>query len=234
MGQEESRSEEMDLAQIQELCILFMKECPSGALHLHEFKRIFGVPSSSAEESLYMETIFRSFDTNNVRSSRLHALGSRLWALGSGLLAAGSWLGWLVGTALPSLMYFNCILDFACRTTHWTSWSTLPHCISSCGGTWRTDSSGPSRCTTRTGTGSWTAMRSSGSSRSDPPWLTQGTEHTSPLSATELLPGIVFTYLMGLAPAGVMSYLSASGSISGLGLTRIYPNWHLAHLHSYF
>lgn len=67
MGQEESRSEEMDLAQIQELCIVFMKECPSGALHLHEFKRIFGVPSSSAEESLYIETIFHSFDTNRVR-----------------------------------------------------------------------------------------------------------------------------------------------------------------------
>ncbi|XP_071373327.1 guanylyl cyclase-activating protein 2-like [Centroberyx affinis] len=64
MGQEESHSEEMDLAQIQDLCIIFMKECPSGALHLHEFKRIFGVPSSSEEESLYIETIFRSFDTN--------------------------------------------------------------------------------------------------------------------------------------------------------------------------
>ncbi|XP_032366345.1 guanylyl cyclase-activating protein 2 [Etheostoma spectabile] len=41
-----------------------MKECPSGALHLHEFKRIFGVPNRSAEESLYIETIFNSFDTN--------------------------------------------------------------------------------------------------------------------------------------------------------------------------
>lgn len=69
MGQEESRTEEMDLAQIQELCIMFMKECPSGALHLHEFKRIFGVPSTSAEESLYIETIFRSFDTNKVKKS---------------------------------------------------------------------------------------------------------------------------------------------------------------------
>lgn len=67
MGQEESHSEEMDLEKIQELCIIFMKECPSGALHLHEFKRIFGVPSSSAEESLYMETIFNSFDTNKVK-----------------------------------------------------------------------------------------------------------------------------------------------------------------------
>ncbi|XP_077420995.1 guanylate cyclase activator 1g [Vanacampus margaritifer] len=64
MGQEESHSEEIDLAQIQELCIIFMKECPSGALHLHEFKRIFGVPSTSAEESLFIETIFHSFDTN--------------------------------------------------------------------------------------------------------------------------------------------------------------------------
>lgn len=73
MGQDESRPEELDLAQIQELCILFMKECPSGALHLHEFKRIFGVPSSSVEESLYIETIFRSFDTNKVkRAVRLH------------------------------------------------------------------------------------------------------------------------------------------------------------------
>ncbi|CAL8352545.1 unnamed protein product [Merluccius merluccius] len=64
MGQEESHIEEVDLAQIQELCIIFMKECPSGALHLHEFKKIFGVPSSSEEESMYIETIFRSFDTN--------------------------------------------------------------------------------------------------------------------------------------------------------------------------
>uniref|UniRef100_A0A668RZL5 EF-hand domain-containing protein n=1 Tax=Oreochromis aureus TaxID=47969 RepID=A0A668RZL5_OREAU len=39
-------------------------ECPSGALHLHELKKIFGVSSSSVEESLFIETIFNSFDTN--------------------------------------------------------------------------------------------------------------------------------------------------------------------------
>lgn len=160
MGQEESRSEEMDLAQIQELCILFMKECPSGALHLHEFKRIFGVPSSSAEESLYIETIFRSFDTNQVRG---RDPASGLWPLGSGLQA----------------LFFQRILFSACRTTRWTSWSTWRHCTSSCGGTWRTDSSGPSRCTTRTGTGSWTATRSSGSSRSDLRSDPQNRIHTS-------------------------------------------------------
>lgn len=71
MGQDESRTEELDLAQIHELCLVFMKECPSGALHLHEFKRIFGVQSSSVEESLYIETIFHSFDTNKVKRSVL-------------------------------------------------------------------------------------------------------------------------------------------------------------------
>lgn len=71
MGQDESRTEELDLSQIQELCLLFMKECPSGALHLHEFKRIFGVQSTSVEESLYIETIFHSFDTNKVKRSVL-------------------------------------------------------------------------------------------------------------------------------------------------------------------
>jgi len=69
MGQEESHSEEIELAQIQELCIIFLKECPSGALHLHEFKKIFGVQSTSAEESLYLETIFSSFDTNQVKDA---------------------------------------------------------------------------------------------------------------------------------------------------------------------
>uniref|UniRef100_A0A3B3DKN7 Guanylate cyclase activator 1g n=1 Tax=Oryzias melastigma TaxID=30732 RepID=A0A3B3DKN7_ORYME len=58
---------EVDSAQVQELCIIFLKQCPSGALHLHEFKRIFGVQSSSSEESIFLETIFRSFDTNRVR-----------------------------------------------------------------------------------------------------------------------------------------------------------------------
>ncbi|KAM9318777.1 guanylate cyclase activator 1g [Pholidichthys leucotaenia] len=67
MGQGESHSEEdkqVDLTDIHGLCVIFMKECPSGSLFLHEFKRIFGVPSSSVEESLFMETIFDSFDTN--------------------------------------------------------------------------------------------------------------------------------------------------------------------------
>lgn len=102
MGQEESHTEELDLARIQELCIIFMKECPSGALHLHEFKRIFGVPSSSAEESLYIETIFHSFDTNKVN----HA---------AALHRGASFASVVTAVLRPS------------RITHWISWSMWQH-----------------------------------------------------------------------------------------------------------
>uniref|UniRef100_A0AAY4CJU9 EF-hand domain-containing protein n=1 Tax=Denticeps clupeoides TaxID=299321 RepID=A0AAY4CJU9_9TELE len=66
MGQSQgSGNQEVALDQIQELYRRFASECPSGKLHLHEFKRIFGVSSeSSAEESAYMENVFRSFDSN--------------------------------------------------------------------------------------------------------------------------------------------------------------------------
>ncbi|XP_042345739.1 guanylyl cyclase-activating protein 2-like [Plectropomus leopardus] len=67
MGQEQSGVEdkEVTLQHIQELYRKFASECPSGNLHLHEFKRIFGISSNSTEEeSAYMDNVFRSFDTN--------------------------------------------------------------------------------------------------------------------------------------------------------------------------
>ncbi|XP_076128468.1 guanylate cyclase activator 1g [Alosa pseudoharengus] len=64
MGQCQSEDEEVELSQIQALYTAFMQECPSGALHLHEFRKIFGIPSSSETECLYMERIFKSFDKN--------------------------------------------------------------------------------------------------------------------------------------------------------------------------
>lgn len=68
MGQTQSdEDEEVRLADIQPLYIVFMKECPSGALHLHEFRKIFGIRSTSEDEALFIETIFKSFDTNRVR-----------------------------------------------------------------------------------------------------------------------------------------------------------------------
>lgn len=69
MGQSQSGTEkEVDLQNIQELYRKFASECPSGNLHLHEFKKIFGINSSSTEEeAAYMENVFRSFDANKVR-----------------------------------------------------------------------------------------------------------------------------------------------------------------------
>lgn len=68
MGQTQSEVEtEVTLQNIQELYRKFASECPSGNLHLHEFKKIFGINSSSTEEEVaYMENVFRSFDTNRV------------------------------------------------------------------------------------------------------------------------------------------------------------------------
>ncbi|XP_029316265.1 guanylyl cyclase-activating protein 2-like [Cottoperca gobio] len=66
MGQAQtSTDQEVTLKHIQELYRKFASECPSGNLHLHEFKRIFRINSNSTEEeSAYIEHLFRSFDTN--------------------------------------------------------------------------------------------------------------------------------------------------------------------------
>ncbi|XP_015250456.1 PREDICTED: guanylyl cyclase-activating protein 2-like [Cyprinodon variegatus] len=66
MGQVQATSEkEVTLQHIQELYRKFTSECPSGNLHLHEFKKIFGVNSKSPEEELaFIELVFKSFDTN--------------------------------------------------------------------------------------------------------------------------------------------------------------------------
>lgn len=68
MGQVHSDADnEVTLQNIQELYSKFTTECPSGKMHLHEFKKVFGGNSSTTEEeSAYMENVFRSFDTNKV------------------------------------------------------------------------------------------------------------------------------------------------------------------------
>ncbi|KAM6949964.1 guanylyl cyclase-activating protein 2-like [Lycodopsis pacificus] len=66
MGQAQSGTEkEVTLQHIQGLHRKFATECPSGNLHLHECRRIFGINrNSTEEESAYMENLFRSFDMN--------------------------------------------------------------------------------------------------------------------------------------------------------------------------
>ncbi|XP_045889426.1 guanylyl cyclase-activating protein 2-like [Micropterus dolomieu] len=66
MGQAQSGADkEVTLQNIQELYRKFASECPSGNLHLHEFKKIFGINrNSTEEEAAYVEIVFQSFDTN--------------------------------------------------------------------------------------------------------------------------------------------------------------------------
>lgn len=69
MGHTQSGEEkEVGLENIQEFYRKFASECPSGKLHLHEFKRIFGINrNSTEEETAYMEIVFQSFDINKVK-----------------------------------------------------------------------------------------------------------------------------------------------------------------------
>ncbi|XP_034074468.1 guanylyl cyclase-activating protein 2-like [Gymnodraco acuticeps] len=67
MGQRPSNlDKEVTLQNMQGLYLKFATDCPSGHLHLHEFKKIFGINSKSTkEESAFMDNVFRSFDTNH-------------------------------------------------------------------------------------------------------------------------------------------------------------------------
>lgn len=71
MGQSQfNLDKEMTPQNIQELYRKFTSECPSGNLHLHEFKKFFGVNCKSREEELvFAEIVFQSFDTNKVTMS---------------------------------------------------------------------------------------------------------------------------------------------------------------------
>lgn len=68
MGQAQAAVDtEVTLQNIQELYRRFTTDCPSGNLHLHEFKKIFGINSRSTEEEVaFMEIVFHSFDSNKV------------------------------------------------------------------------------------------------------------------------------------------------------------------------
>ncbi|KAM3919276.1 guanylyl cyclase-activating protein 2-like [Leptodactylus fuscus] len=64
MGQNQSSTkEEIDIVDLQEMYKKFVRECPSGALHLHECKRFFGV-SANNEASQFVDRMFSTFDRN--------------------------------------------------------------------------------------------------------------------------------------------------------------------------
>ncbi|XP_078540800.1 guanylyl cyclase-activating protein 2-like [Lissotriton helveticus] len=64
MGQHQAAmAEEIDVEGLQEMYKKFVVECPSGALHLHEFKNFFGVKDNN-DASTYVDSMFRAFDKN--------------------------------------------------------------------------------------------------------------------------------------------------------------------------
>ncbi|XP_028647175.1 guanylyl cyclase-activating protein 2-like isoform X2 [Erpetoichthys calabaricus] len=64
MGQTSAaQRQEIDVADLQEMYKKFVIECPSGSLHLHEFKQFFGI-AASGEAAKYAESMFRAFDKN--------------------------------------------------------------------------------------------------------------------------------------------------------------------------
>ncbi|KAJ1182244.1 hypothetical protein NDU88_007438 [Pleurodeles waltl] len=64
MGQYQATiAEEIDVVDLQEMYKKFVVECPSGALHLHEFKNFFGVTDNN-DASTYVDSMFRAFDKN--------------------------------------------------------------------------------------------------------------------------------------------------------------------------
>ncbi|XP_044126786.1 guanylyl cyclase-activating protein 2-like [Bufo gargarizans] len=64
MGQNQSSAkDEIDVVDLQEMYKKYVRECPSGALYLHEFKQFFGV-SANNEASQFVDRMFTSFDRN--------------------------------------------------------------------------------------------------------------------------------------------------------------------------
>ncbi len=46
-----------------------MTECPSGQLTFYEFKKFFGLKNLSEKSNEYVNTMFKTFDINDVRES---------------------------------------------------------------------------------------------------------------------------------------------------------------------
>lgn len=63
-----STMEEIQACESHQWYRKFMTECPSGLLTFYEFKQFFGLRNLSATSNAYVETMFMTFDMNDVRS----------------------------------------------------------------------------------------------------------------------------------------------------------------------
>lgn len=67
MGNTLGSVEELQACESHQWYRKFMTECPSGLLTFYEFKQFFGLKNLSPESNAYMETMFKTFDMNDVR-----------------------------------------------------------------------------------------------------------------------------------------------------------------------
>lgn len=66
MGSQESSPLQDAPAQMHHYYSKFMRECPSGLLSLHEFKKLLGLQGLDPEGDLYIKRVFDIFDLNQV------------------------------------------------------------------------------------------------------------------------------------------------------------------------
>lgn len=64
----EATVEELQACESHQWYRKFMTECPSGLLTFYEFKKFFGLRNLSETSNAYVETMFTTFDMNDVRN----------------------------------------------------------------------------------------------------------------------------------------------------------------------
>jgi len=66
MGAKESLPGDGSAPEMHHYYSKFMRECPSGQLSLHEFKKLLGLQGLDPEGDLYIKRVFDIFDLNQV------------------------------------------------------------------------------------------------------------------------------------------------------------------------
>lgn len=67
MGNTFGSVEELQACESHQWYRKFMTECPSGLLTFYEFKQFFGLRNLSPSSNAYIQTMFMTFDMNDVR-----------------------------------------------------------------------------------------------------------------------------------------------------------------------
>lgn len=67
MGANESLPGDGPIPEMHHYYSKFMRECPSGQLSLHEFKKLLGLQGLDPQGDLYIKRVFDIFDLNQVK-----------------------------------------------------------------------------------------------------------------------------------------------------------------------